>query len=88
MTESILFISYYIHKCWHLSSSDKVEKLCYRKDTPLVVVVAGTRTWVLADSMTIAASALTTAPTRHFYFSPCSKGLNDNNYLMLDHGYC
>ena len=32
------------------------------------MVVGGNRTWVLADSMAIAASALTTAPPRHYNY--------------------
>ena len=39
-----------------------VKKPCYRRKTSLVV--GGTRTQVLADSMTIAASTLTIAPPR------------------------
>ena len=56
MTESMFFKMYHIAQMLALGFDWGVEKPYYRRKTSLVV--GGTRTRVLADSMTIAATAL------------------------------
>ena len=55
------------HRCWHQGLIGGVEKPCYRRKTPLVL--DGTRTRVLADSMTIAASQLDHCATQIWFLS-------------------
>ena len=56
MTESMFFALYHMAQIMAFGFDWGMEKPFYRRKTPLVV--GGTRTRVLADSMTITASAL------------------------------